>query len=56
MVYQAVVRSTLLYGCETWHVPETGERMLEVWQLQHPLKSIHEPQRLRAIGGLLRRL
>ncbi len=30
-VYQAVVRSILLYGCETWPVRVAGERMLEVF-------------------------
>ncbi len=30
-VYQAVVRSTLLYGCETWPVRVADERMLEVF-------------------------
>ncbi len=30
-VYQAVVRSILLYGCETWHLRVAGERMLEVF-------------------------
>ncbi len=29
-VYQAVVRSILLYGCETWPVRVADERMLEV--------------------------
>ncbi len=29
-VYQAIVRSILLYGCETWPVREADERMLEV--------------------------
>ncbi len=30
-VYQAVVRSILLYGCETWPVRVAGEMMLEVF-------------------------
>ncbi len=30
-VYQAVLRSILLYGCETWPVPVADERMLEVF-------------------------
>ncbi len=30
-VYQAVVRSTLLYGCEAWPVRVADERMLEVF-------------------------
>ncbi len=30
-VYQAVVRSVLLYGCETWPVRVAGERVLEVF-------------------------
>ncbi len=30
-VYQAVVRSILLYGCETWPVRVADERMLEVF-------------------------
>ncbi len=30
-VYQAVVRSILLYGCETWPVLVANERMLEVF-------------------------
>ncbi len=30
-VYQAVVRSFLLYGCETWPVRVADERMLEVF-------------------------
>ncbi len=29
-VYRAMVRPTLLYGCETWPVPEADERMLGV--------------------------
>ncbi len=28
-VYQAVVRSILIYGCETWPVRVADERMLE---------------------------
>ncbi len=30
-VYQAVVRSILLYGCETWPIRVADERMLEVF-------------------------
>ncbi len=30
-VYQVVVRSILLYGCETWPVRVADERMLEVF-------------------------
>ncbi len=30
-VYQAVVRSILLYGCETWPIRVSDERMLEVF-------------------------
>ncbi len=30
-VYQVVVRSTFLYGCETWPVRVADERMLEVF-------------------------
>ncbi len=30
-VYQTVVRSILLYGCETWPVRVADERMLEVF-------------------------
>ncbi len=30
-IYQAVVRSILLYGCETWPVRVADERMLEVF-------------------------
>ncbi len=30
-VYQAVVRSILLYGCETWPVREANKMMLEVF-------------------------
>ncbi len=30
-VYRAVVRSILLYGCETWPVRVADERMLEVF-------------------------
>ncbi len=30
-VYQAVVRSILLYGCETWPVRVADERVLEVF-------------------------
>ncbi len=30
-VYQAVVRSIVLYGCETWPVRVADERMLEVF-------------------------
>ncbi len=31
--YQAVVRSILLYGCETWRVRVADERMLEVFDM-----------------------
>ncbi len=30
-LYQAVVRSILLYGCETWPVRVADERMLKVF-------------------------
>ncbi len=39
--YQAVVRSILLYGCETWPVRVADERMLEVFDndsISHPRK------------------
>ncbi len=42
-VYQAVVRSILLYGCETWPVREANKRMLEVFDND----SIHRILRVR---------
>ncbi len=41
--YQAVVRSILLYGCETWPVRVADERMLEVFDND----SIHRILRVR---------
>ncbi len=45
-VYQAVMRSILLYGCETWHVRVADERMLEVFDND----SIHRILRVRRIN------
>ncbi len=42
-VYQAVVRSILLYSCETWPVRVADERMLEVFEND----SIHRILRVR---------
>ncbi len=42
-VYQAVVRSTVLYGCKTWPVRVADERMLEVFDSD----SIHRILRVR---------
>ncbi len=44
-VYQAVVRSILLYGCEAWPVRVADERMLEVFDND----SIHRILRVRHI-------
>ncbi len=37
-VYQAVLRSILLYGCETWPVGVADERMLEVFVIRRILR------------------
>ncbi len=51
-VYQAVVRSILLYGCETWPVRVADERMLEVFDND----SIRRILRIRPSVELHRRL
>ncbi len=51
-VYQAVVRSILLYGCKTWPVREVDERMLEVFDNDSILRILRvKLQRLYAIRG-----
>ncbi len=45
-VYQAVVQSILLYGCQTWPVRVADERMLDVFDNE----SIHRIQQVRRTG------
>ncbi len=44
-VYQAVVRSILLYGCETWPVRVADERMLEVFDNDSILRILRVRRR-----------
>ncbi len=39
-VYRAVVRSILLYGCETWPVQVTDKKVLEVYY-NNSIRRIH---------------
>ncbi len=44
-VYQAVVRSILLYDCETWPVRVADERMLEVFDNDSIRRILHARRR-----------
>ncbi len=44
-VYQAVVRSILLYGCETWPARVADERMLEVFNNDSIRRILHVRRR-----------
>ncbi len=50
-VNQAVVRSILLYGCETWPVRVADERMLEVFDNDSIRRILRVRRRLGAIRG-----
>ncbi len=54
-VYQTVVRSILLYGCETWPVREADERMLEVFDNDSIRRILRVRRRDRVPSVELRR-